>query len=239
MTYNTIPEHRFKATALVPFPEPQSAGRAIIEMADGGKQVTTGITAAEYIERRALATVEHLKPLQPLLPWLTETSPAVLIDVAAPTAEELAVETARTVEILTRNGATHVDFSTDRAVSDALWDVRKGFFTTGGAARPKGTVMLTEDVAAPIERLADFVVDMRDLLDRHGYQDAIIFGHALAGNLHFQMSDDFAIPGAAEKFDLFNQELSQLVSVRAMAARSRPSMAPAAPSRLSSRPSGA
>lgn len=214
VTYNTVPEHPFKATALVPFPDPQSAGRAIIEMANGGVQVTTGVTAAEYIERRALATVEHLPPMAPLLPWLTGNSPAVLIDVTAPDAETLAMETEKAIALLARHGATHIDFSTDEARSHALWDIRKGFFTSGGAARPKGTSMLTEDVAAPIERLAEFVLDMRDLLDRHGYEDAIIFGHALAGNLHFQMSDNFAEHGAAEKFDALNQELSELVSVR-------------------------
>ncbi|QQR38837.1 FAD-binding and (Fe-S)-binding domain-containing protein [Devosia rhizoryzae] len=214
VTYNTVPEHPCKATALVPFPDPQSAGRAIIEMANGGVQVTTGVTAAEYIERRALATVEHLPPMAPLLPWLTDNSPAVLIDVTAPDAQTLAVETEKAVALLARHGATHIDFSTDEARSHALWDIRKGFFTSGGAARPKGTSMLTEDVAAPIERLAEFVLDMRNLLDRHGYEDAIIFGHALAGNLHFQMSDNFAEHGAAEKFDALNQELSELVSVR-------------------------
>ena len=214
VTYNTVPEHPFKATALVPFPDPQSAGRAIIEMANGGVQVTTGVTAAEYIERRALATVEHLAPMAPLLPWLTNNSPAVLIDVTAPDAATLAAETAKAVELLARHGATHIDFSTDEARSHALWDIRKGFFASGGAARPKGTSMLTEDVAAPIERLAEFVIDMRQLLDAHGYEDAIIFGHALAGNLHFQMSDDFAQPGSAEKFDRFSHDLSQLVSVR-------------------------
>ncbi len=214
VTYNTVPEHPFKATGLIPFPDPQSAGRAIIEMANGGVHVTTGITAAEYIERRALATVEHLPPMAPLLPWLTDNSPAVLIDVTAPDAETLEVERQKTIDLLTRHGATHIDLSTDEQRSHALWDIRKGFFTSGGAARPKGTSMLTEDVAAPIERLADFVVDMRDLLDRHGYDDAIIFGHALAGNLHFQMSDNFAQAGAAEKFDALNQELSQLVSIR-------------------------
>jgi D-lactate dehydrogenase len=214
VTYNTVPEHPFKATGLIPFPDPQSAGRAIIEMANGGVHVTTGITAAEYIERRALATVEHLPPMAPLLPWLTDDSPAVLIDVTAPDAETLEVERQKTIDLLTRHGATHIDLSTDEQRSHALWDIRKGFFTSGGAARPKGTSMLTEDVAAPIERLADFVVDMRDLLDRHGYEDAIIFGHALAGNLHFQMSDNFAQAGAAEKFDALNQELSQLVSIR-------------------------
>ena len=92
--------------------------------------------------------------------------------------------------------------------------MRKGFFASGGAARPKGTAMMTEDVAAPIDRLADFVIDMRKLLDDHGYEDAIIFGHALAGNLHFQMSDNFAEPGSAEKFDRFSKDLSELVSVR-------------------------
>jgi D-lactate dehydrogenase len=214
VTYNTVPEHPFKATALVPFSDPQSAGRAIIEMANGGVQVTTGVTAAEYIERRALATVEHLAPMAPLLPWLTNNSPAVLIDVTAPDAATLASETAKAVDLLARHGATHIDFSTDEARSHALWDIRKGFFASGGAARPKGTSMLTEDVAAPIEQLADFVIDMRQLLDEHGYDDAIIFGHALAGNLHFQMSDDFAQPGSAEKFDRFSHDLSQLVSVQ-------------------------
>lgn len=214
VTYNTVPEHPFKATALVPFPDPQSAGRAIIETANGGVQVTTGVTAAEYIERRALATVEHLPPMAPLLPWLSDNSPAVLIDVTAPDAQTLATETEKAVALLSRHGATHIDFSTDEARSHALWDIRKGFFASGGAARPKGTSMLTEDVAAPIERLAEFVIDMRQLLDAHGYEDAIIFGHALAGNLHFQMSDDFAKPGSAEKFDRFSHDLSQLVSVQ-------------------------
>ncbi|WIY53107.1 FAD-binding and (Fe-S)-binding domain-containing protein [Devosia sp. YIM 151766] len=214
VTYNTVPEHPFKSTALIPFPDPQAAGRAIIEMANGGVQVTTGITAAEYIERRALATVEHLPPMAPLLPWLTENSPAVLIDVTAPDAETLDAEVEKAVDLLARHGATHIDFSTDEQRSHALWDIRKGFFASGGAARPRGTTMLTEDVAAPIDRLADFVVDMRQLLDDHGYEDAIIFGHALAGNLHFQMSGDFSQPDSAAKFDAFSMALSDLVSVR-------------------------
>ncbi|MBJ3785734.1 FAD-binding and (Fe-S)-binding domain-containing protein [Devosia sediminis] len=214
VTYNTVPEHPFKATGLIPFPDPQSAGRAIIEMANGGLQVTTGITAAEYIERRALATVEHLAPMAPLLPWLTPDSPAVLIDVTAPDEATLLAEIAKAEALLARHGATHIDLSQDAHRSHALWDIRKGFFTSAGAARPKGTIMLTEDVAAPIERLADFVVDLREMLDHHGYQDAVIFGHALAGNLHFQMGDDFSKAGAAEKFDLFNRELSTLVSLR-------------------------
>ncbi len=214
VTYRTIPEHPFKLTGLIPFPDPHSAGRAITRLANGGVQSTEGVTAAEYIERRALATVEHLPVIAPFVPLLGPNSPVILIDVTAPDPETLAIEQAKAEAILSEEGATDLNFSPDEERSHALWDVRKGFFASAGAARPKGTAMLTEDVAAPIEKLADFVIDLRVLLDEHGYEDAVIFGHALAGNLHFQMGDDFSIPGQDEKFDIFSKALSELVSVR-------------------------
>ncbi|HVW92574.1 MAG TPA: FAD-linked oxidase C-terminal domain-containing protein, partial [Devosia sp.] len=171
-------------------------------------------TAAEYLERRALAAVEHLPVMQPYKKFFTEDSPAMLIDVTAPDRETLAIETAKAIAILTEEGAIDVDFSEDEARSHALWDMRKGFIPMFGAARDKGTVMLTEDCAAPVDSLADFVIDMRKLLDRHGYEDGVLFGHALAGNLHFQMAADFSKEGETERFDRFSQELSELVSVR-------------------------
>jgi D-lactate dehydrogenase len=214
VTYNTIDEHPFKMTGLVPFPDPYSCARAISRLANGGVQTTLGVTAAEYLERRALAAVAHLPVMQPYLKFFTEDSPAMLIDVTAPDRETLAAETAKAIAILTEEGAIDVDFSEDEERSHALWDMRKGFIPMFGAARDKGTVMLTEDCAAPIDRLADFVIDMRKLLDKHGYEDGVLFGHALAGNLHFQMAGDFSQPGEAERFDRFSQELSELVSVR-------------------------
>ena len=214
VTYNTIPEHPFKVTGLIPFPDPHSCASAISRLANGGIQTTTGVTAAEYIERRAIATVQHLPAIAPYVPFLTDTSPVILIDVTAPDAETLASETAKAVAILREAGATHIDFSPDEDKSHALWDIRKGFFASAGAARRPGTTMLTEDVAAPIEKLADFVIDLRKLLDDHGYEDAVIFGHALAGNLHFQMGDELSAPGIAEKFDRFSKDLSELVSVQ-------------------------
>ncbi len=90
VTYNTIPDHPYKVTGLIPFPDPYSCARAISKLANGGVQSTTGVTAAEYIERRALKTVEYLPVMHDYVQFFTETSPAVLIDVSAPTPEELA-----------------------------------------------------------------------------------------------------------------------------------------------------
>ena len=70
VTYNTIPEHPHKATGLIPFPDPYSCARAISKLANGGVQSTTGVAAAEYIERRALKTVEYLEVMKPYMPVL-------------------------------------------------------------------------------------------------------------------------------------------------------------------------
>lgn len=214
VTYNTIPEHPYKVTGLIPFPDPHSCGRAITRLANGGVQQTHGVTAAEYLERRALAAVEHLPVMQPYLRFFTETSPAMLIDVTAESPEALAREVAAATAVLREEGATDIDFSDDEVRGHLLWDMRKGFIPMFGATRPKGTTMLTEDVAAPVEQLADFVIDMRKLLDEYGYYDGVLFGHALAGNLHFQMAADFANPDEVERFDRFSVALGELVSVQ-------------------------
>lgn len=214
VTYETIPDHPFKSSDVVIFPDPYSCARAISRLANGGLQSTTGVTAAEYMERRALATVEHVPAIAPYVPFLGPDSPGVLIDVSAPDMATLEVEIAKATAVCLEEGATHVDFVVDDAKSDALWDVRKGFFASGGAARPKGTSFLTEDVAAPVDRLADFVLDLRKLLDDYDYPEAVIIGHALAGNLHFLMADNFMDPTAVERFDVFNRALAELVSVR-------------------------
>ena len=214
VTYETIDEHPYKMTGLIPFPDPFSCARAISRLSNGGMQTTSGVTAAEYLERRALAAVEHLPCMQPYRQFFTDDSPAMLIDVTAADPETLRIETEKCIAILREEGATNIDFSEDEARSHALWDMRKGFIPMFGAARDKGTVMLTEDVAAPVDRLADFVIDMRKLLDAHGYVDGVLFGHALAGNLHFQMAADFSKPEELERFDRFSIDLSELVSVR-------------------------
>lgn len=214
VTYRTIDEHPHKATELVVFSDPHSCGRAISRLANDGVQNTTGVVAAEYMERRALSTVEHVPVIAPYVKHLNETSPAVLIDIAAPDAARLEAEIAKATEILRFEGAININFSTDADKAEALWDVRKGFFASAGSARKLGTTLMTEDVAAPVDRLAEFILDLRSLLDRCGYTDATILGHALSGNLHFLMADDFSVPGAPERFGAFSTALCDLVSLR-------------------------
>lgn len=208
ITYDTVPDHPHKATALVPYETAEKTAEAIRSLHH------VGVSAAEFMERRALATVEDKPALAPYLPFLTDTSPAVLVEIMSESAEGLQREIDKAERAMTDIGPlSEILFTTDLDQQAAMWDVRKGLFASAGASREKGTSMLTEDVAVPIDKLPEVVGKLRRLLDSHGYQDAIIFGHALAGNLHFQMAENFARPGAAEKFEKFCDALADLIAV--------------------------
>lgn len=208
VTYNTVPDHPHKATALVPFASNHIAAQGVEALHH------VGVSAAEFMERKALATVEDQPAMQPFLHLLNETSPAVLIEIMAETDAALNSEIDKATKAMMEIGTLSTPaFTKDPAKQLGLWDVRKGLFASAGAYRDKGTVMLTEDVAVPIHRLAEAVDDLRKVLDKHGYDSAIIFGHTLAGNLHFQMDANFSLPGETERFDAFSQDLAKFISL--------------------------
>ncbi len=208
ITYNTVPDHPHKATALVPFVTNHKAAEGVQALHE------VGVSAAEFMERKALATVEHLPAMETVKGLLNDTSPAVLIEIMAESDELLDIEVNKAIVAMETVGTlSRPAFIKDPQIQLGLWDIRKGLFASAGADRPKGTVMLTEDVAVPIHRLADAVDDLRIVLDRHQFYEGIIFGHALAGNLHFQMHADFTTEAERVRFDAFTADLAYLVSV--------------------------
>jgi D-lactate dehydrogenase len=79
--------------------------------------------------------------------------------------------------------------------------------------RDTGTTVIIEDVAFPIERLDEGVQALTDAFHRHGYPEAILFGHALEGNLHFVFPQGFEKPGEVERYQALMDEVAQLVGV--------------------------
>ena len=104
-----------------------------------------------------------------------------------------------------------VRFSTDAQECARYWNVRKGMFPSVGAMRKVGTTVIIEDVAFPVPRLAEATLDLQRLLAAHGYPDAIIFGHALEGNLHFVFTQDFNAAAEVARYRGFMDALCKLV----------------------------
>jgi D-lactate dehydrogenase len=180
---NTLPDYARKYTGQLYFQNIQDAARAIAPLRD------SGVRAAEIMERAALRSVENLAGAPAILRQLPDSAAAILVEYQGNTADDIANlrrisdRTVREMNLL-----YDPEFTEDPAVQANLWKLRKGLFPTMGAMRPKGYSVMTEDLVFPVPRLAEAVTDLKSRFQTHGYEDAIIFGHAKDGNLHFNFS---------------------------------------------------
>lgn len=195
ITYQTVVEDPYKASALVFFPDIRSACEAVIRLKP------QPVAAVELLDRPALHSVENKPGLPAIMRELGEDAAALLIEVRAAAVDALQ-EKISAVHAAMAGIATvePMAFSTDPATCEMYWKVRKGTFPSVGAMRRTGTTVLIEDVAFPIASLADATLDLQALLRHHGYHEAIIFGHALEGNLHFVFTQDFGDPAEVERY---------------------------------------
>lgn len=206
ITYQTVVEDPYKASALVFFPDIRTACEAVIRLKP------QPVAAVELLDRPALHSVENKPGLPAIMRALGEEAAALLIEVRAASADLLQEKIAAVHGAM--DGIATVEpmvFSTDPATCDMYWKVRKGTFPSVGAMRRTGTTVLIEDVAFPIESLADATLDLQALLRHHGYHEAIIFGHALEGNLHFVFTQDFGDPAEVDRYARFMDDVCQLV----------------------------
>ena len=106
-----------------------------------------------------------------------------------------------------------VDFTEDPLENARLWAIRKDTFPAVGAVRKTGTTVIIEDVTFPVEQLAIGVNRLIELFDKHHYDEAILFGHALEGNLHFVFTQGFNNPEEVARYQAFMDDVAQLVAV--------------------------
>lgn len=202
----TVPDRTVKYTGLLLFPSMHAACAAIVPLRDSGAE------ALELLDRAALRSVESQPGVPASIRSLPGGAAALLVEYqAAEEAERAGLEEAAAGAVAPLALLTPARFTHDVEEQALLWKVRKGTFPSVGAARRSGTTVIIEDVAFPVERLADAAVDLTALFARHGYDDAILFGHAKDGNLHFVLSQSFNRPAEVERYARLMDDVVALV----------------------------
>jgi D-lactate dehydrogenase len=207
--YHTVPDYPHKATSLVFFPHVEAACLAVTALKPAP------VDAVELIDGAGLRSVQGKAGMPEMLKTLSLEAAALLIDVRAPNAAELSARIAEVQNILaTQTLLFPAEFTQDPVQYAQFWGVRKGLFPAVGAVRPVGTTVIIEDVAFPIEQLAAGVRDLQTLFAKYHYDEALIFGHALEGNLHFVFTQDFSTQAEVDRYAGFMEDVAQLVAVK-------------------------
>ena len=206
VTLSTVPELPCKASALVLFPDIETACSAVPDLK------ACSVDAVELMDRASLHSVEGKAGMPDYLPALGETVCSLLLEVRASDPTSLGSRVDEVSRALGRYPLVRsLQFTDIPAEYEKLWNIRKGLFPSVGAMRRTGTTVIIEDVAFPLPRLAGASVDLRNLFVRHGYGDAILFGHALEGNLHFVFNQDFNVPSEVNRYRDFIAEVTGMV----------------------------
>jgi D-lactate dehydrogenase len=203
---NTVSDLPVKYTGLLLFPDLHAACAAIRPLRDAGA------AALELMDRASLRSVEDQAGVPEQVKRLPAAAAALLAEFqcadsnARAQLEATALTAVARLELLEPALFTHAP-----AEQAALWKIRAGMFPSVGAVRKSGTTVIIEDVAFPVERLADAAVDLTKLFERHGYDNAIIFGHAKDGNLHFVITQSFNDQAAIDQYARFIDDVVKLV----------------------------
>jgi len=179
-----LPRPRALATLLALLPDETSAARLAVEIQRAGLTPC----ALEFLDGRALDLVRDRLPLR--LP--VECRSVLLLESdGEPEAVEREVE--RLGELALEAGALDVLRADGGEKRQRLWEVRRTLSTT---TRELFVQKLSEDIAVPLDRVEECLVECRRLADAAGLF-LLAYGHLGDGNLHVNILS--REPGAIER----------------------------------------
>ena len=206
IVYTTVKEFSCKASSLMIFPDIVKACNAVLQLK------TSAVSAVELIDRAGLRSVENEKGIPDFLKNLQKNACALLVETVGESNDEISVNIEKIKNSLEGIPVeTPVSFTDIQSEYEQLWKIRKGLFPSVGAMRRTGTTVIIEDVAFPLSSLAAATLDLQSILNKLGYHEAVIFGHALEGNLHFVFTQDFSTQQEIDRYSALMSEVSDLV----------------------------
>lgn len=198
VSFNTATRKPFTASAMLYFGSMAEAARAVVALNKAGS-----VDSCELLDKKSLASVNDTTG---------DGLTALLLATEADSRSELDARIAATMDVLASfKLVKEAHFSTDPAEVAAWWQMRSGVFPAVGGTRKPGTTALIEDIAFHIDDLEKGTVELAQLLEDCGYDEACIYGHALAGNFHFIIAQGFETQAEIDKYKNLMKRIEELV----------------------------
>ncbi len=207
ITFKTLPDEPCKSAALLLFPDLYAATAAVTPLKEAHAE------ALELMDRASLRSVQNEPGMPPELKILPDPAAALLCEFQAPDEKNLRQKVAGGLAALKELTLLHPPvFNENPELRARYWKIRKGLFPAVGAVRKSGTTVIIEDICFRLKDLAPACMALQELFEKHGYTNAIIFGHAKDGNLHFVITQEFADQTGVEQYRRFMGDVIRMTA---------------------------
>ncbi len=211
IVYNTVEDVPYKGCGLMFFKTLNDASLAVVALANMGRDK---VVAAEMMDYQSLKAVQSLDNVPDFVREVPEGTSAILFQTESYSKETVDKNLAFIKDKL-KDIPTAIPslYSQDAKEYDSWWAIRKGILPIVGGQRRKGTTVITEDVCFQIEDFTKGIEMLTELFHKYDFVDGgVIFGHALSGNVHFNITPDFSDPKDTKNFGDLVKEMSERVS---------------------------
>ena len=211
IVYNTVEDVPHKGCGLMFFSTLNDASLAVVALANMGREK---VVAAEMMDYQSLKAVQTLENVPDFVREVPEGTSAILFQTESYSKDTVDENLAFIKEQL-KDIPTAIPslYSQDPKEYDSWWAIRKGILPIVGGQRRKGTTVITEDVCFQIEDFTKGIEMLTELFHKYDFVDGgVIFGHALSGNVHFNITPDFSDPKDTKNFGDLVKEMSERVS---------------------------
>ena len=211
IVYNTVEDVPYKGCGLMFFKTLNDASLAVVALANMGRDK---VVAAEMMDYQSLKAVQSLDNVPEFVREVPEGTSAILFQTES-YSKETVDENLAFIKDKLKDIPTAIPslYSQDPKEYDSWWAIRKGILPIVGGQRRKGTTVITEDVCFQIEDFTKGIEMLTELFHKYDFVDGgVIFGHALSGNVHFNITPDFSDPKDTKNFGDLVKEMSERVS---------------------------
>lgn len=205
--YFCVKDYKFKSSGLLFFESLNSASTAVVRLANLPRDV---ICSAEMMDFACLNAVKDIDGVPAIVKECKPGYTCILIQTQSDSEEKLEANLDRIkAEIKDISMPFEALFTKDETTQTNWWKIRKGILPIVGGTRKAGTTVITEDICFPIEKFCDGAVFLQNLFEKYDFKDGVVFGHALSGNLHFNITPDLNNPKDYENFANLVKEMSE------------------------------
>lgn len=172
------------------------------------------LSSAEIMDYACLKTASKFKGVPEFLKSVKKDTACILIQTENDN-EKLLDENIQKIKnaLSVHPSSLPLRFSKDEKECASWWKIRKGLLPIAASARKKGTSVITEDICFELKDLARGISELLKLFKKHSFsQNAILLGHALAGNMHFIITPNLNDKKEFENFSNLISDMAKMIA---------------------------